>query len=115
MAESTYLEDLETGKVSKHCRFFKMKVLKAQDSDAIDEEVKKSIDQETIVFSDKNNSYLRIEDYVNLCKNSPELLITFPGYFTENQCFFVTLLKFKSTYHATQTRRKREPGFHVLP
>lgn len=64
MAESTYLEDLETGKVSKHCRFFKMKVLEAQDSEAIDEEVKKSIDQETIVFSDKNNSYLRIEDYV---------------------------------------------------
>jgi transposase-like protein len=64
MAESTYLEDLETGNVSKHCRFFKMKVLEAQDSEAIDKEVKKSIDQETIVFSDKNNSYLRIEDYV---------------------------------------------------
>ena len=28
MAESTPLEDLKTGKISNHCRFFKMKVLK---------------------------------------------------------------------------------------
>ena len=30
MAESIPLEDLETGKISKQCRFFKMKVLATQ-------------------------------------------------------------------------------------
>jgi len=64
MAESTYLEDIETGKVSKHCRFFKMKVLNGHDSEEVNEEVQKSIDEETIVFSDKSTSYLGIEDYV---------------------------------------------------
>jgi hypothetical protein len=46
MAESTILEDLEPGKVSKHCRYFKMKVLNTLDSESIDDEVKKSIDED---------------------------------------------------------------------
>ncbi|MFT4526641.1 MAG: hypothetical protein ACI85F_002817 [Bacteroidia bacterium] len=36
MAESTPLEDIETGKRSSLCRFFKMKVLESQKADSID-------------------------------------------------------------------------------
>jgi hypothetical protein len=36
-AESTPLEDLETGKKEKHCRYFKMKVLDGHTSDEVNE------------------------------------------------------------------------------
>lgn len=75
MAESTILEDLESGKISKHCRYFKMKVLDTQDSESVDDEVKKSIDEDSVVFSDKSNTYLGIEDIVQIHvmeKSSPE-------------------------------------------
>jgi len=75
MAESTILEDLESGKTSKHCRFFKMQVLDTQDSESIDNQVEKSIDKEAVVFSDKSNTYLGIEDIVEIHvmeKSSPE-------------------------------------------
>jgi transposase-like protein len=65
MAESTYLEDIETGKVSKHCRYFKMKVLDNHKSDAIQQTVKTNIDEQSIVFSDKCKTYLELEKYVD--------------------------------------------------
>ncbi len=40
MAESTFMEDIETGKISKHCRFFKMKVIQTLESEEIDDLVK---------------------------------------------------------------------------
>jgi len=48
-AESTPLEDVQTGKKSKHCGYFKMKV---------------NIDEKSIVFSDKSKSYVDIANYV---------------------------------------------------
>lgn len=66
MAESTILEDIESGELSKHCRYFKMKVLDTQDSESIDNEVKKSIDEDSVIFSDKSNTYLGIEDIVEI-------------------------------------------------
>ena len=64
MAESIPLEDLKTGEISSQCRFFKMKVLKTQESDSIDAVVSESLDAKTIVFSDKSTSYLDIEKYI---------------------------------------------------
>ncbi len=65
MAESVPLEeDIKTGKISTQCRFFKMKVLKTQKSDAIEEVVQESLDSKTIVFSDKSTSYLDIEKFI---------------------------------------------------
>jgi len=49
MAESTVLENVETGKVERQCRYFKAKVL-----------------EKTIVFTDKSTSYINIADYVEL-------------------------------------------------
>lgn len=66
MAESTPLEDLETGKKSKHIRYFKMKVLDSHKSEEIDETVENGIQDSSIVFSDKSTSYVDIADYVEV-------------------------------------------------
>jgi hypothetical protein len=66
MAESTPLEDIETGKTSKHVRYFKMKVLENHLSYKIDTVVKESFDEKCIVFSDKSTNYVNIADYVEV-------------------------------------------------
>lgn len=66
LAESTPLEDPETGAKSSQCRYFKAKVLQDHLSDHIDQEVKQSIDEKSIVFSDKSTSYVDISDYVEM-------------------------------------------------
>jgi hypothetical protein len=67
MAESTILEDLDTGKVERHCRYFKAKVLEDHRAEGTDDTLKKSIDDgHTIVFTDKSTSYVNIADYVEL-------------------------------------------------
>ena len=67
MAESTILENIETGKVERQCRYFKAKVLENHQADTTDNNFKSAIDQEeTIVFTDKSTSYVNIADYVEL-------------------------------------------------
>ena len=66
MAESVPLENIETGEQSKHCRYFKAKVLDSHLSEEINSEVKQSIDSECIVFTDKSSSYVDIADFVEL-------------------------------------------------
>ena len=67
MAESTVLEDVETGKVERQCRYFKAKVLDDHKADGTDTTFEKAIDNEqTIVFTDKSTSYVNIADYVEL-------------------------------------------------
>jgi len=67
MAESTVLEDVETGKVERQCRYFKAKVLENHTTDGTDKTFENSIDSEqTIVFTDKSTSYVNIADYVEL-------------------------------------------------
>lgn len=67
MAESTVIEDIETGKVERQCRYFKAKVLEDHKTDGTDKTFKNAIDQEqTIVFTDKSTSYVNIADYVEL-------------------------------------------------
>lgn len=66
MAESTPLEDIETGKVSKQCRYFKAKVLGNHQSSDIDETLQESLDDKSIVFTDQSKSYVNIADYVEL-------------------------------------------------
>ncbi len=66
MAESTPLEDPETNITSKQCRYFKAKVLDGHSKDQINQTVRESIDDKSIVFSDKSTSYVDIADYVEL-------------------------------------------------
>lgn len=66
MAESTPLEDPETGKKEKHVRYFKAKVLETHKKGELTDEVNESIDEKSIVFSDKSTSYVDIADFVEL-------------------------------------------------
>jgi transposase-like protein len=66
LAESTPLENLETGETSSHCRYFKAKVLSNHSSEDIDKTLQESIDNKSIVFTDKSTSYVNIADYVEL-------------------------------------------------
>jgi hypothetical protein len=66
MAESTPLEDPDTGEKSSHCRYFKMKVLGSHRSEEIDETVEENFDERSIVFSDRSTSYVNISDYVEM-------------------------------------------------
>ncbi|MEI7677216.1 MAG: IS1595 family transposase, partial [Bacteroidales bacterium] len=76
MAESVPLEDLDTGKKSKSCRFFKMTVLKGHSAEAINNVVKESINEKSIVFTDRSASYIDIEKYIEVHvmeKSTPEV------------------------------------------
>ena len=66
MAESTVLEDLETGNKSSQCRYFKAKVLTSHTKEEINETVFDSLDEKSIVLTDKSTSYVDIADYVEL-------------------------------------------------
>jgi len=67
MAESTIIEDIDTGKVERQCRYFKAKVLENHKADGTDVAFKNVIDKEkTIVFTDKSTSYINIADYVEI-------------------------------------------------
>jgi len=66
MAESTPLEDVETGIESNQVRYFKAKVLETHQCEEIDETVKNDISEKTIVFSDQSTSYVNIADYVEM-------------------------------------------------
>ena len=65
MAESIPLENIETGKKSKSCRYFKMKDLDTHKTDSINQVIQENIDKESVVFSDRANTYLNISDYVD--------------------------------------------------
>lgn len=66
MAESTQLEDIETGEKTSQCRYFKAKVLDSHLSDEINDIIKESFDEKSIVFTDDSTSYVDISDYVEL-------------------------------------------------
>jgi len=66
MAESTPLEDPETGQQSRQCRYFKAKVLTNHQAEQINQTVQESLDEKSIVFTDKSTSYVDIADYVEL-------------------------------------------------
>jgi hypothetical protein len=63
MAESTPLEDIETGKKSSHFRFAKMKVLENHSSECLNEVIKDGVQKESVIITDKSTSY---EDFKNL-------------------------------------------------
>jgi hypothetical protein len=67
MAESTVLEDLETGKVERQARYFKAKVLTDHKMGNTDRTLQDAIDNdESIVFTDQSTSYVNIADYVDI-------------------------------------------------
>ena len=67
MAESTVLEDVETGKVERQAGYFKAKVLMDHKMENTDKTLKQAIENdESIIFTDQSTSYVNIADYVDI-------------------------------------------------
>ena len=66
MAESTQLEDINTGDTSKQCRYFKAKVLDNHEKEQVNKVIQESIEEKSIVFTDRSSSYVDIADFVEL-------------------------------------------------
>jgi len=66
MAESTPLEDIETGEKSSQCRYFKAKVLDSHESEETNNTATESFENKSIVFTDDSTSYVDISKYVEL-------------------------------------------------
>ena len=66
MAESIPLEDPKTGKKDRQCRYFKAKVLTDHKAEGVNDTLKESLDEQSIVFTDKSTSYVDIADLVEL-------------------------------------------------
>lgn len=82
MAESTPLEDIETGKKSSQFRYAKMKTLTSHKANEINDVATKNIGKESIIITDKSTSY---EDFSS---------------------FFDTHISFKSDKKTTKTTLK---------
>lgn len=57
MAESTPLENIETGEKTSHFRYAKTKVLTSHKASEINDIIKKSINKSSIIITDKSTSY----------------------------------------------------------
>jgi transposase-like protein len=66
MAESTPLEDIGTTGKSSQCRYFKLKALSSYTSKEVDEVIKASVEEDSVLFTDKSTSYLSLAKYVDL-------------------------------------------------
>ena len=66
MAESTVLEDLQSGRHERHVRYFKMKVMQDHRAEGVDSLLQGSLAGKNIVFSDKSTSYVNISEYVDV-------------------------------------------------
>ena len=66
MAESTPLEDIETGEKSSHCRYFKMKVAQSFEKEELNSKVVQYIHQDSIIYSDKSTSYVDFSELVDI-------------------------------------------------
>lgn len=66
MAESTILENLKTGKLSKSCRYFKMKKIKNLEARSAEALIKQYIDQDSVLQTDKSTTFSDLGDYIDV-------------------------------------------------
>jgi hypothetical protein len=64
-AESTPLEDSESGKQSRVCGYFKMEVLNKIDSENVNKFIKRNTEGEVVLFTDRNTAYVNLEKVVD--------------------------------------------------
>jgi hypothetical protein len=64
LAESTPLEDIETGQISSQCRYFKMKTLNSHQKTAVNELVVEYIHEKAVIFSIKVQATLTSQTWL---------------------------------------------------
>jgi hypothetical protein len=58
------LEDPDSGSKSRHCGFFKMKILKDVTSESVEGFIADSLNPKSVLFTDKNPAYVNLEKMV---------------------------------------------------
>ncbi len=79
MAESTPIENVDTGKVSNHVRYYKMKAMETQKAAEVLEVLEENVSDKTFIFSDKSTTYTDIDKVVEghmVFKSSKETTTT---------------------------------------
>lgn len=66
MAESTILEDFKTGKLTKSCRYFKMKKIDNLKAKTADKLIKDLIDRDAVAQTDDSTTYSNFEDFIDV-------------------------------------------------
>lgn len=66
MAESTPLEDTESGKVDKSCRYFKMKKIKNLEAKTAQALIKDYIDSDSMLQTDKSTTFSDLSDCIDV-------------------------------------------------
>jgi CRISPR/Cas system-associated protein endoribonuclease Cas2 len=78
-AESTPLEDIETGEQSSHFRYAKMKVLESHNAKELNKVVQENIEKKSVLITDKSTSYedfSKLFDSHNVYKSTAEVTKT---------------------------------------
>ena len=65
IAESTPLEEIETGVKSSHLRYIKMKMIKNLTSEELNSIVSKNVSSDSILFTDKSTSYSEFFKFID--------------------------------------------------
>lgn len=66
MAESTVLEDPESGKLDKSCRYFKMKRIKNLEAKTAQALIKEYIDSDSVLQTDKSTTFSDLSDCIDV-------------------------------------------------
>ena len=66
MAESTVLEDPESGKLNKSCRYFKMKKIKNLEANTAQALIKEYIDSDSVLQTDKSTTFSDLSDCIDV-------------------------------------------------
>lgn len=66
MAESTVLEDPESGKLDKSCRYFKMKKIKNLEAKTAQTLIKEYIDSNSVLQTDKSTTFSDLSDCIDV-------------------------------------------------
>ena len=66
MAESTVMEDPESGKLNKSCRYFKMKKIKNLEAKTAQALIKEYIDSDSVLQTDKSTTFSDLSDCIDV-------------------------------------------------
>jgi ribosomal protein L37E len=66
MAESAILEDINTGKLEKSCRYFKMKKIKNLEAKTAEDIIKDFVDKDTVLQTDKSTTFTNLSDCIDI-------------------------------------------------
>lgn len=66
MAESTILENIDSGKFDKSCRYFKIKKIKNLEAKTAQGVIKNFIDKDTVLQTDKSTTFSDLSDCIDV-------------------------------------------------